>query len=428
MKISRFLVLGGLLAWSFGSVSLAAEAVVSGIFPARQEVLAGQPDPLSLGDGKTVATAQEWRDVRAPELRTKFQKEMFGVLPLPPKGISTKVLFEDKGALGGKATLREIEVSAESPVLKARLLVVIPNGEGGPYPAFLGMNFKGNHALVGDERIAVPEWMTGKEAERGTDAKSWPIAEIVSRGYAFACFFSGDFVRDDPTIATQRVKEFSAPEGTASESAPGTLACWAWGFSRMVDVLEKQTEIDAKRIAVVGHSRNGKACLFAAAMDERIALAIPTQAGCGGTAPSRLPVQVPDPKNGRPPHETVAIITTKFPHWFCGKFNAVGEDVSKLTFDQHELVALCAPRPVLFSCAVSDTWSNPSGQFAMLLGADPVYRLVGGEGVAAQQMPEVGRLMPSRLGYFIRPGGHSMNETDWLAWLDYADVWLKRKP
>ncbi len=428
MKISRFMVIGAWLAWGFAFVGLAAEVAVSGLFPARQEMLAGQPDPLRAEDGKTVTTAQEWRNLRAPELRAKFQQEMFGMVPIPPKGFSTRVFFEDKGALEGKATLKEIEVSAESPVLKARLLVVIPNGEGGPYPVFLGMNFKGNHAVLGDERIAVPEWMTGKEAERGTDVKSWPIGEIVSRGYAFACFFSGDFVRDDPAIATQRVKEFSAPEGTAPESAPGTLACWAWGFSRMVDVLEKQTAIDSKRIAVVGHSRNGKASLFAAAMDERIALAIPTQAGCGGTAPSRLPVQVLDPKNGRPPHETVAIITTKFPHWFCGKFNAVGEDVSKLTFDQHELVALCAPRPVLFSCAVSDTWSNPSGQFAMLLGADPVYRLICGEGVAFQQMPEVGRLMPSRLGYFIRPGGHSMNETDWLAWLDYADVWLKRKP
>ena len=329
------------------------------MFSPRQEVLDSQPDPLKGANGEMVRSAEDWRERRVPELRALFQREMFGMMPLPPKGFSTKVLFQDKGALEGKATLREIEVSAESPVLKARLLLVIPNGMSGPFPAFLGMNFKGNHALLGDDRIAVPEWMTGKEVERGTDVKSWPIGEIVSRGYAFACFFSGDLVRDDPAIAALRVKEFSAPEGAAPESAPATLACWAWGFSRMVDALKKQEEIDSKRIAAVGHSRNGKACLLAAAMDERIALAIPTQAGCGGTAPSRLPQQVSDPKNGRPPHETVGIITKNFPHWFCGKFNAVGEDVSKLTFDQHELLALCAPRPVLFSCAVSDIWSNP---------------------------------------------------------------------
>lgn len=406
---------------------LAADERVEMLFSSRMEVLDGQPDPLQRTHGEAVKTREEWFKSRVPELKELFQKEMYGVMPLPPKGFSTKVLFEDKAALEGKATLREIEVTADSPVLKARLLLVVPNDAARPCPVFLGMNFRGNHALLGDERIGIPEWMKGKEAERGTDTNGWPIAEIVSRGYAFACFHSGDFVRDDPALAMARVKEYSSPVGTAVESAPATLACWAWGYSRMIDALQKQPEIDAKRIAVVGHSRNGKACLFAAAMDERIALIIPTQAGCGGTAPSRLPVQVPDPKNGRPPHETVAIITTKFPYWFCGKFNAVGADTAKLAFDQHELVALCAPRPVLFSCAVGDVWSNPSGQFAMLLGADPAYQLVAGEGIGAKTMPEVGRLMPSRLGYFIRSGGHSMNKEDWQAWLDYADIWLKAK-
>lgn len=409
------------LAESAGEVSTAV------LFPERMEVLAGQPDPLKGSDGVVAASAAEWKERRVPELRDRFEREMYGRMPLPPKGLSTRVLFEDKGALGGKAAVLEVEVVAESPALKARLLVVVPNPGDGPHPVFLGMNFKGNHAVMTDERIAVPEWMTGKEAERGADVRSWPVEAIVSRGYAFACFHSGDLVRDDPVIATRRLREFAAPAGTEPESAPATLACWAWGFSRMVDVLETLPGIDARRVAVVGHSRNGKACLFAAAMDQRIAMAIPSQAGCGGTAPSRLPEQVPDPKSGRPPHETVEIITTKFPHWFCGRFNSVGKEVSKLPFDQHELVALCAPRPVLFSCAVSDTWSNPSGQFAMLLGADPVYRLVCGEGVGAGRMPEVGQLMSSRLGYFIRPGGHSMNEADWGAWLDYADVWLKAK-
>lgn len=387
----------------------------------------GAPDPLKTSDGRVVDSAEMWKRDRVPELRKLFQTEMYGMMPEKPGSMEVKVLHEDKAWLEGRATLREMEVHLTGPETKARLLLVVPNQRQGPVATFLGMNFKGNHALLADESLAIPPGMVEKDALRATD-KGWPIEAIVGRGYGFATFYSGDFVRDQSEIALARVKEFSAPAGTSAESAPATLACWAWGFSRMVDVLEKQPEIDAKRIAVVGHSRNGKASLFAAAMDERIALAIPTQAGCGGTAPSRLPEQALDPKNGRPAHETVEIITSKFPHWFCGKFNAVGKNAERLEFDQHELVALCAPRPVLFSCAVSDLWSNPEGQFEMLLAADPVYRLVAGDGIGARQMPEVGKLMPSRLGYFIRPGGHSMNETDWLAWLDYADVWLKAKP
>ena len=385
------------------------------------------PDPLKGADGRVIRTAEDWKTSRAPELKRLFQTEMYGMMPEKPGSMETKVLFEDKGWLGGKATLRELEAHCTGPETRARLLLVIPNSSKGPVATFLGMNFKGNHALLGDERITIPQGMVEKDATRATD-KGWPIETIIARGYGFATFYSGDFVRDQADIALVRVKEFSSPSGTPAESAPATLACWAWGFSRMVDVLEKQPEVDAKRIAAVGHSRNGKACLFAAVMDERIALAIPTQAGCGGTAPSRLPEQPLDPKSGRPAHETVEIITSKFPHWFCGKFNAVGKNTDALKFDQHELVALCAPRPVLFSCAVGDVWSNPEGQFAMLLGADPVYQLVAGEGIGGKVMPEVGKLMPSRLGYFIRPGGHSMNEEDWMAWLDYADIWLRAKP
>lgn len=383
-------------------------------------------DPLvGLGGGR-VSSAEQWKQTRAPELRKLFQEEMYGMMPEKPKSMEVRILHEDKAWLDGKATLREMEVRLTKPETVAHLLLVIPNQRQGPVATFLGMNFKGNHALLADEGIAIPIGMADKEAARAAD-KGWPIGAIIGRGYGFACFYSGDFVRDQVEVALARVKEFSAPEGTAPDSAPATLACWAWGFSRMVDVLERQVEVDAKRIAAVGHSRNGKACLFAAAMDERIALAIPTQAGCGGTAPSKLPEQPLDPKSGRPAHETVEIITSKFPHWFCGKFNAIGKNTERLKFDQHELVALCAPRPVLFSCAVGDVWSNPEGQFAVLLAADPVYQLVAGEGIGGKVIPQVGKLMPSRLGYFIRAGGHSMNEEDWAAWLDYADVWLKSK-
>jgi dienelactone hydrolase len=201
---------------------------------------------------------------------------------------------------------------------------------------------------------------------------------------------------------------------------------WSWGFSRMLDYLQTVPEIDAKRVAVVGHSRNGKTALLAAAMDERVALAIPSQAGCGGTAPSRASADLVKPNaNGRPTAETVPVINKAFPHWFCGNFKAFDAAVEKLPFDQHELVALCAPRPVLLSNAEDDLWANPSGQFAMLKAAAPVYALFGETPALPAERPPLNQLLNERLGYFIRPGKHAMTTPDWKAWLDYADKWLK---
>jgi hypothetical protein len=129
--------------------------------------------------------------------------------------------------------------------------------------------------------------------------------------------------------------------------------------------------------------------------------------------------------NGRPTVETVVRINTSFPHWFCENFKHFNEAPDRLPFDQHDLIALCAPRPVLVSAATLDLWANPDGQFAMLRAADPVYKLVAGDGLGSGEIPEPSHLLPSRLGYFLRPGKHEMNEPDWMAWLDYADQWLK---
>ncbi|MCI0357329.1 MAG: hypothetical protein L0211_02445 [Planctomycetaceae bacterium] len=203
----------------------------------------------------------------------------------------------------------------------------------------------------------------------------------------------------------------------AADDDAATIALWAWGFHRVVDFLSANPNlVDPKRIAVVGHSRNGKTALLAGAMDERIALVIPHQAGCGGTAPSRTK----DPKA-----ESVQRINTSFPHWFCGNFKKFNEHTDLLPFDQHCLVALCAPRPVLYSNAQEDQWANPSGQFELLRAASPVYALYGVEGLAADAKPEIGRLTKSRLGYFIRDGKHSMIRPDWEVFLEFADEYLK---
>lgn len=383
------------------------------------------PDPLTTFAGSPVRTRAEWRPRRA-ELRRLFQHYMYGYLPRRP-AVHPTVEWEDAGFLGGKVTLREVTLRfgpASAPPLS--LLVALPNGAPAATPAFLGITFCGNHALVDHPRVRIPEvWMYANhpgvvknratEAGRGKEQEVWNVAETLERGYTFASVYNGDIDPDVPDF-TDGVHPHFRPN-TPDAPGPhdwGTIAAWAWGMHRCVDYLVTEPRIDRKRIAVVGHSRNGKAALLAGAFDDRIALAIPHQAGCGGTAPSRGKVG-----------ESVQRINTSFPHWFNDTFPRFNECPQRLPFDQHCLAALMAPRPVLFSNAVEDTWANPDGQFEMLQAADPVYRLLGVEGLASGAKPEIGKLTDSRLGYFLRPGKHSMTREDWGAFWRFADRHLR---
>jgi len=401
--------------------------------PSALPVVPALPDPLKARDGTVIKTREQWETIRRPELQALFEHYMYGRLPARPAKVGVKLRLEDHTALEGAATLREfdVDIGLGRP---ARLLVVIPNGKPGPVPCFLGLNFGGNHQLLPHPGIALPKVVgpgkSGQEEDRGRETDVWNIADSIRRGYAVASFFQGDVVPDDAASAEPILCRLGgtggkkrAPDGTA------TIMAWAWGFSRMLDALETMPEIDARRVAAVGHSRNGKTALLATAFDERFAMVIASQAGCGGSAPSRVPPVLAEPDaHGRPTAETVAVINQHFPHWFAGNFKAFNEEPARLPFDQHCLIALCAPRPVLLSCAMEDLWANPFGQFEMLQAADPVYRLVAGDGLGAQQQPPAGKLLSSRLGYFIREGKHSMNKVDWAAWLDYADRWLRVKP
>lgn len=412
---------------SYGMSLLIAVALLSTVatyamdtFPPASELprSATPPDPLLMFNGTRVTTPKEWASKRRPELKELFQHYMYGRMPEPIK-IKPVTDLVDSNFFGGKATLKLVTVKfVKDKAPPIHLLVVVPN-QHKPAPVFVGMNFCGNHALVTDPRVPLPTtWMDGQkpavidghatDAGRGTEVQTWSLEQSINRGYAVATFYYGD-VEPDRVDATGGVREVLHTKAE-SGSQWGAVAAWAWGVQRAVDYVMTDKDLDHKRIAAVGHSRLGKATLVAAAFDDRIAIAFPHQAGCGGTAPSRGTIG-----------ESVARINEVFPHWFCDDFKAFGTQPDRLPFDQHCLIALCAPRPVLISCATEDTWSNPVGQFEMLKGADCVYRLVCGEGLSANAMPEPRKLVDSRLGYFIRPGPHSMTREDWTAFLDFAD-------
>ncbi len=392
---------------------------------------ASLPDPLIRLNGQKVTTPEEWFQKRRPELQRLFQHYMYGFAPPAPKSMEARVEYEDVAALGGKATMQVVRLKygpAEAPAIS--LLVFVPNKRTGKVPAFVGINFCGNHAVIDDPHIPlVKGWIynscpgcrenKASEEARGKQADVWAVEQTIDRGYALATFYSGDVDPDHPDFTDGVHPHYLRPGQTApSETDWGTIAAWAWGVSRVVDYMVLRPEIEKTKIAAVGHSRLGKTVLLAAALDDRIALAIPHQAGCGGTAPSRTT----DPKA-----EHVKRINTSFPHWFNDVFPKFNDDTTKLPFDQNGLVALCAPRPVLLSNAEEDLWANPSGQFEVLKGADGTYRLLGVEGLRPGAKPETDVLIDSRLGYYIRPGKHSMTTGDWKIFLDFADRHLKSR-
>jgi hypothetical protein len=389
---------------------------------------AGFPDPLFLRSGEKIATVEGWNSKRKPELKALFEHYMYGRYPARPERVTGKVLFEDTAAFGGKGTLREVELTFGPPEWsKIYLLLATPNGKA-PAACFVGPNFGGNHLLTADPRVRLPQaWSPDNfpgvlnnratEEGRGEQSDTWPLAEIVGRGYAVATFYCGDIQPDRPDVREGMRATLPQADGKRDLAETGTIMWWAWGIHRAVDYLTTDNAINPSQIAVVGHSRLGKTALLAGAFDDRIALTVANQAGCGGSGPSR---------HSDPKAETVARINDKFPHWFCDNFKAFVADTSKLPFDQHSLVALCAPRPVLFTAAADDLWANPSGQFAVLRAATPVYKLLGVEGLEAETMPEPGApLIDSRLGYWIRPGKHAMSPADWKTYMDFADTWLK---
>jgi hypothetical protein len=439
-------VIAGWLRFTFWVLLLLPTGCVSRQTPARVPGLGdlpsqpGLPDPLRKLDGRTLDEPSEWFKERRPELKQLFADYVYGPIPPKPDRLQAKVIGSYPGFLDGAATLKLVTLQPvqrgnPKPGPPIDLMLVLPNYRSQPAPIFLAMDFCGNHAITRDARVPLSRsWMAkscpgcsnnlATEASRGSQSTNWPLAEIVRRGYAFAAFYSGD-VDSDRSDASTGLYEWLAARD-ASKNNPtnrGTLAAWAWGFQRCVDYLLEDPGVDRRRIAVIGHSRNGKTALLAAATDERIAMAFAHQAGCGGTAPSRG-------KTG----ESVKAINDHFPYWFNAEFKKFNEEPEGLPIDQNCLIALCAPRPVLVSAAEGDTWSNPAGQFQNVQSADRAYRFIGVDGLTPvdapvlqfTNAPPLNQLVGHRLGFYMRAGNHSMIAADWNLFLDFADKQWRR--
>jgi hypothetical protein len=299
------------------------------------------------------------------------------------------------------------------------LLLYLPKPLAKPAPVFLGLNFEGNQTVSLDPGITIaPERDRGApERPRGDQRSRWPVEMILARGYGLATAWYFDIEPDRPDGWRQGVRGALLPAGQ-SEPAPeawGAVAAWAWGLSRAMDYLQTDRDVDARHVAVLGHSRLGKTALWAGARDERFALVISNDSGCGGASLAR-----------RRLGETPAQMNKSFPHWFNASYKRFGQRVDELPVDQHMLLALVAPRPVYVASAEEDRWADPRGEFLSAKGADAVYRLLGTDGLAAEAMPPVEHPIQSTIGYHIRRGKHEVTDYDWRCYLDFADRHFKR--
>jgi len=383
------------------------------------------PETLVMADGTKVADAEMWRMRRRPQILELFRKYVYGRAPVGrPKGMTFKVFDLEHMALNGQATRKQVTVNFTGKECgpSMDMLIYLPNSAKKPIPTFVILNFGGNHTIHPDPAIKLStRWMRrGRQAteqSRGRSHSSYPVEKILARGYGLATIYYGDIDPDYHDGFKNGVHPVfdKLVNGERAPDAWGSICGWAWGLSRAMDYFESDKDIDESRVTVLGHSRLGKTALWAGARDERFAIVISNNSGCGGAALSR-----------RRFGETVKQINTSFPHWFCDNFKKYNGEEDRLPVDQHMLVALMAPRPVYVASADEDLWADPRGEFLSCENAEPVYKLLGLKGLEVEKMPALNSpIQRGRIGYHIRTGGHGLTEYDWLRYMDFADRYFK---
>ena len=386
------------------------------------------PDVLTRLRGGKVKTPKAWFKKQRPELLKFFSEEVYGTVPgeLPISEI--KIWETSDDALNGLAVRKQLSIffKKDNRNLEVNVLMYLPKSDQ-KVPVFLACNFSGNHTITNDPNIRLTEsWVANNpsvgiinnrvtEQSRGVASDSWPVEDIINAGYGLVTFYYGD-IDPDRNDFSDGIHPFFYKENQTRPKFEqwGSIAAWAWGLSRVEDYLEQDSLVDATKVAVLGHSRLGKTALWAGATDQRFALVISNESGCGGAALSRR-------KFG----ETIERINTSFPHWFSDNFTKYNDNENLLKVDQHMLLALIAPRPLYVASAEDDKWADPRGEFLAAKYASAVYELLGKEGLPSKEMPGINEPVTGTIGYHIRSGKHGLTNYDWKQYIGFADKYLK---
>jgi len=359
------------------------------------------PDPLTTLGGKKVENGGQWNKVRRPEVLGLFRENVFGVVPDTKYEKSFKITNEDKNAINGEATLKQVDITIKSgdKSLVIHLTLFTPNGKKKQSPVFLLIDNRGP---------------SNTDPQRKVKSEFWPVEEAIARGYGMAVFSNADVDPDNFDEFKDGIHGV-LDKSPRPDNAWGSLAAWAWGASRCMDYLVTDRDVDGKRVAVVGHSRGGKTALWAGAEDTRFAMVVANESGCGGAALAR-----------RRFGETVARINTAFPHWFNANYKKFGDKEDSLPLDMHMLLALIAPRALYVDCASDDLWGDPAGSYISLYKSVPVFNILGAKSDIPEAMPPLNKqVMSGKVAYHIRDGVHNMLLKDWNYFMDFADVVMK---
>ncbi len=383
------------------------------------------PELLVSTNGKTISTSKGWTEIRRPEILTLFENHIYGRIPGNLKINSFRVLEQSNNALGGRAVRKQVVLNfkGNNRELNINLLIYLPKNKG-KVPVFAGYNFGGNQSVADDRDIFMTKsWVRNdsasgiidniaSEKSRGKSKESWQVEKIISSGYGLVTLYYGD-VDPDKNDFTDGVHPLLYKNGQTKPLPDewGSISAWAWGLSRVMDYMENDPDIDPSKVVVMGHSRLGKTSLWAGALDQRFAIVISNNSGCGGAALSR-----------RMYGETLGGMNQYFQHWLCDNCSRFDNDVNALPVDQHMLIALMAPRPVYIASAEDDKWADPKGEYLSGYYASPAYTLFGKKGLSSPEMPAVNEPVMTTIGYHIRTGKHAVTDYDWDQYIRFADM------
>lgn len=373
------------------------------------------PSILVDSSGKRVGR-DDWELYRRTEVQRLFENSVYGRTPNRKLAVRYEVIDNDRKALDGRATRKQIAAFFGEDEYRLDILLYIPNAPQKPVAGFVGLNFIGNHSVHSDPALIKRK---GKEKDRGANASRWQVEMLIDHGYALATVhrdqIDPDNYRNDFTDGIHPL--FYGDGQTKPEPTEwGSIGAWAWGLSRVLDYLETDRRVDATRIAVIGHSRLGKTALWAGAQDTRFALVVSNNSGCGGAALYRRCY-------GERLHHMIKPVG----YWFCTNHHQYRQREHDLPVDQHMLMALVAPRPLYVASATEDRWADPKGESLAAKHAGSVYEIFDKPNLSGHDMPDPDQPIHTTIGYHLRTGKHDVTAYDWQQYILFADRNLRSK-